>query len=95
LTDTVARPRRMTLHYDLSRMILNWEPPSRPACSNCANCRVYGNADAPLVYCSAGHGQHGEQQQQVELGRVIREKRPIGFRAAASCPDFDDMGGPS
>ena len=76
--------------YDVARMIDNWEPPTRPHCSNCSNCRVYGNPDHPLVYCAAGHG---DDQKRVELGRVIRSNRPIGFRRADQCPAFDSMGG--
>jgi hypothetical protein len=83
------------VQYDISRLIANWEPPARPVCANCSNCRVYGNPDTPLVYCKAGHDQDGDRIQRVELGRTIRQKRPLGFRAASSCPDYDDMGGPS
>ena len=75
--------------YDVDRMVRNWEPPSRPLCSNCSNCRVYGNPDHPLVYCAAGYG---DDQRGVELGRVIRQKRPLGFARAETCPAFESMG---
>lgn len=76
------------VHYDLTRLINNWEPPARAHCSNCSNCRVYGNADSPLVYCKAGF----DADKRVEMGRLIRSVRPVGFRSAEKCLAFESMG---
>jgi len=73
--------------YDIGRIIDAWEPPDRPHCSNCLNCRVYGTSANPLVYCKAGY----DEGKRVELGRVARSHRPHGFKAASKCPSFDSM----
>lgn len=77
--------------YDIGRLIAEWEVPHRPSCSNCSNCRVYGPADEPLVRCAAGHN---ESPNPVQLGRLIRPMRAVGFKSAEKCPDYDDMGEP-
>ena len=73
----------MATYFDLMRFIETWEPPVAPHCSNCAHCRVYGRVENPLVFCAAGLAK--ETNTKVELGRLIRPVRPVGFRAAARC----------
>lgn len=76
----------------LQHYITTWEPPVIPHCSNCrhatigegqdAHCRIAG----PVASCAMGHGQGA-----ISLFRLIRPKRPRGFRSAIKCPDFVSM----
>lgn len=71
------------------RVIQEWEPPKAPHCSNCLHARVTGHPEKPTAYCAMGEGK------EIDLWRLIRRKRPMGFRAADKCPHFDSMGGAS
>lgn len=79
------------IRYNLARVIDSWEPPARPNCSNCSNCRVYGRPAAPFVRCAAGY----DNGKRIDVGRVIRPVRPVGFRSAIRCPDYDSMDDPA
>lgn len=65
-----------------------WQPRTTPHCSDCRHAVVGGQPSEPTVRCARGHGG------PVPLWRLIRLVRPLGFRPAAACPDFDSMAGP-
>lgn len=69
-------------------MVTDWDPPTRPHCSNCLHAKVHGSPDAPITYCVKGQGL------PMDLWRLIRNKRPVQFRPAVGCPDFASMDGP-
>lgn len=70
----------------LLNVLTEWEPPKVPHCSNCLYCTVGGSPLDPTVSCAQAHGR-----ANVPLWRLIRRQRPVGFRAAISCPDFRSM----
>lgn len=51
----------------------------KTSCANCLNTKVVGSPEAPVVYCTKGHGQ----KEVVDLFQGgVR-----GFRKASHCPD--------
>lgn len=67
-------------------VILEWEPPKAPHCSNCRFALVSGDPNEPVASCAQGHGP-----SSISLWRLIRSKSPRGFRSAEKCPDFSIM----
>lgn len=66
-------------------VIQAWEPLDRPHCSDCRYAKITGNPDRPVAYCAMGEGQ------EIDLWRLIRRLRPLGFRSAEKCPHFSSM----
>lgn len=72
--------------YGLLNIVMRWEPPTNPHCSNCRFATVNGSPDAPMVACAQGHGTGAKP-----LPLLIRGKNARGFRSARTCPDFSSM----
>lgn len=74
--------------------LAGWNPEKRPIhCSNCLFAVVEQAPDqygVPQVVCAKGHGGG----KTVSLIRLIRERLPMGFAAAAKCSDFTSMSDP-
>lgn len=68
------------------RLCRQWEVPTEPRCSNCLHATVHGTPEHPVVSCYHGHGK-----AEMDLWRMIRPYRPVGFRSAVTCPDFSSM----
>lgn len=75
----------------IAKQIDNWEPSDIPHCSNCRRAKVHGEPDDPKVRCEAGHGRDTKSHgRELNLTRLLREKLPLGFRAASECPDWEE-----
>lgn len=71
----------------VQQIINDWDPDYRPVhCSNCRHAIVYGNPKDPSVRCEMGHGN------APSIFTLIRRQSPRGFKVAADCSDFDNMG---
>lgn len=73
--------------YTVKRVVDDWEPPTDPHCSNCLHAKVGGPVRDPQVRCAKNQGRI-----VVPLVKLIRPRRPIQFRPARECPDFESMG---
>lgn len=66
-----------------------WDPTLKPIhCANCRRTRVSGAADDPRVCCGKGHGG---ADRRTPVWALIRPLRPVCFRRAEDCPDFESM----
>ena len=78
---------RLRAMRTLAHTIEDWDPDDRPvSCANCLHAVVSGDPERPTAHCEMGHGR------PKPLVRLIATQRPIGFKQAAQCPDFDGMG---
>lgn len=76
---------------DLLMVLERFDPRQRPRhCSNCANCRVRGEPEEPMAYCTAGgSGRYAE----LSLAAVVRARNPASFGPCqAGCLDFVTAG---
>lgn len=87
LTQTPKQRRHAEMVAVTEDYIRRWDFAARPRhCANCTHAIVSNEDGLALVSCDAGHGRIQE------LFRLIRPTRPVGFRDAAKCPDFDRAG---